>query len=165
MRHFLRLTRHQPTSSHVAAIAAAIGTSADNVTVHTQDVGDYGSNPRETIARFIRGFCRELGSDLDGVEVTAPAPVLAALGVLPADRYVSVMARGADGRVLVQLDESGAPVRGSDGRDVLVVDRYERVAWGDGSIHIDGREAIRYDSDGRCDCDGSHRVECSRVAP
>lgn len=165
MRHFLRLTRHAHTSSHVAAIAAALGTTVDAVTVHTQDVGDYGTDPRETISAHIRGFCLDAGHDLDGVEVTAPPPVLVSLGRLPASRYVSVMARGADGRVLVQLDESGAPVRGADGRDVLVVARYERVAWGDGSIHVDGREAIQYDSDGRCDCDGSHRSECTRTAP
>ncbi len=104
MRHFLRLTRHAHTSSHVSAIAAALGVSVDGVTVHTQDVGDFSSSPRETISQFIRGWCRDAGHDLDGVEVTAPAPILASLGQLPADRYVSIMARGADGRVLVLLD-------------------------------------------------------------
>jgi hypothetical protein len=128
MKHFLRLTRHAPTSSHVAAIAAALGTTPNFVTVHSRDVGDYGADPSGTIAAFVHNFCLGEGLDLDGVEVTAPGHVLSQLGALPVPRYVCVMARGADGRVLVQLDENGAAVRGPDGRDVLVVSRYERVA-------------------------------------
>jgi hypothetical protein len=162
MRHFLRLTRHASTAQHLTAVADALGCEPSNLTIHTSDIGPFGEDPQRTLDAIIRSACSRIGQGLDGVEVIGPAHILDALRKLPAARYRAIMARDANGRVMIQRDELGDPVL-ENGRDVQVIDRYERVTEQDGSVHWpDGGPAIRYDADdnGCCDCDGRHRSEC-----
>lgn len=127
MKNFLRITRHAHTSAHVEAIAVALACAPTDLHVVTADAGAYGPDPRDTLRRHIADLAAREGVQWDGVEVTGPGAVLDALGDLGCPRYRAVMARGADGRVAVQLDAQGVPVRGPDGRDVLVIESYIRA--------------------------------------
>jgi len=127
MKNFLRITRHPHTPAHVDAIAAVIGCAPLDLHVVTKDVGTYGADPRTTVMEHMAAVAAQEGIRWDGVEVTGPGHVLDTLGDLEVPRYRVVMARGADGRILIQRDDAGEPVRGPDGRDVLVIESYTRV--------------------------------------
>lgn len=129
--NFFRISRHPSTSDRLI-LAAMGGYGDDEITVITNDVV-FGSDPTASITEAVKKLSDDLEQQhlsLHGVEVIGPGHVLDALGPVVAGipRYRAVMARGADGRVLVATGPDGLPLRGLDGRDQLVVERYEICA-------------------------------------
>lgn len=124
---FLRLSRHEPSQSARRAVQQLIAPFVEIVTV---DIGAFGPDPTAQIRAAVAKH------KATAVEVIGPKHVLDSLGDLGAPRYCAVMARGADGRVIVEVDEYGVPQRDAAGRDVLCVRHYERAEseWG---LHLD----------------------------
>lgn len=123
---FLRITRHPHTPAHEQKIAEALG--VPQVFVVTEDVGKFGDDPVAQISAHMEAVAKRHDVDFwTGFEISAPGHILDRLEWALVPRYRPVMERDEAGRVKVQLDESGQPVRGPDGRDVLILSHYERV--------------------------------------
>lgn len=94
----------------------------------TADIGKYGDDPVTQVTAHMESMAKEHGVDFwSGYEIAAPGPILDRLQWVLVPRFRPVMERDEAGRVRVVLDEQGQPVRGADGRDVLVLSHYERV--------------------------------------
>lgn len=117
----LRVSRHEATPSHVAALEAAFG---DDISVITEDV-PYGDDPVAAVQAVIDRL--QLPDDFDqedevvAVEAAGPEPVLQALVEGLDVPVIRPVFRRENGRVVVVGKDAS-------GRDIFDVERYERLA-------------------------------------